>query len=614
MILSSGSALAAGNQISIRRISTAAFPKVRATVSLPSDDPSALTVEENGSTVSPVDVQSFVDRAVVVDVVLAVDTSGSMQGAPLTAALDAASSFIDALPANVRVGVVTFSDEARVVQPITKDHNAVQAAISGLQATGETSLYDAVSQAATLFKGAHQRNIVLLSDGGDTTSTATLGEATSAASKAQATIYAVGLESTETDVRALQLMSKATGGSYAPAASADLSGVYQGLAQQLKGQYFVSYTSKVPNGEQMSISMSDSSGNATAIALAPQLATAPGSAPKPQVVAPKDHLIDGTGGLIAVLVVTFLAIFGLLYLFLVVGSAERRDRELGRRMGAGGGPDEGAQSTGAVSWIPEPLIELADQIAQSRGSTEALERKLERAGWRLKVGEFLAGVGLAAIGGFILGLLLVQKPLFGLLAAALGAATPLVILSIRTTRRMSKLHAQLPDILSILASSLRAGHSFLQSLDAVGHEIGGPGGEEFGRLTAEIRLGKTVDSALSSLAERVGSDDFKWAVLAVSIQREVGGNLAEVLDTVADTMRERDQIRRQVDVLSAEGRLSLYILAGLPLVIGLYLALVNPDYFGLLFHTRIGVVMLVTAACLEIVGVAWMKKVVKIDV
>jgi tight adherence protein B len=172
----------------------------------------------------------------------------------------------------------------------------------------------------------------------------------------------------------------------------------------------------------------------------------------------------------------------------------------------------------------------------------------------------------------------------------------------------------LPDILSILASSLRAGHSFLQGLDAVGREIGGPGGEEFGRLTAEIRLGKTVDTALIDLAERIGSDDFRWAVLAVTVQREVGGNLAEVLDTVADTMRERDQIRRQVEVLSAEGRLSLYILAGLPIVIGLYLALVNPEYISLLFSTQLGLVMIVTATCLEILGVYWMRKVVKIDV
>jgi tight adherence protein B len=243
-----------------------------------------------------------------------------------------------------------------------------------------------------------------------------------------------------------------------------------------------------------------------------------------------------------------------------------------------------------------------------------MEARLERAGWRIKSGEFLGASISAGVLGLVLGLLLVQKLLFGIIIGVVAAAVPFIMLSLRTSKRMALLHTQLPDILSILASSLRAGHSFLQALDAVGQEVGGPGGEEFSRLTAEIRLGKSVDDALTDLADRVGSDDFKWAMLAVTVQREVGGNLAEVLDTVADTMRERDQVRRQVEVLSAEGRLSLYILAGLPIAIGLYMGVANPDYIGLLFTTRLGVVMLVTAICLEILGVIWMKRVVDIDV
>ena len=124
----------------------------------------------------------------------------------------------------------------------------------------------------------------------------------------------------------------------------------------------------------------------------------------------------------------------------------------------------------------------------------------------------------------------------------------------------------------------------------------------------------TQGSRVSNVAARIGSDDFKWAVLAVNIQREVGGNLAEVLDTVAETVRDRDTIRRQIDVLSAEGKLSLWILVALPIVIGLYLFKVNPDYMRLLYTTRTGVLMVLTAACLLVVGVFWMRKIVKIDV
>ena len=116
------------------------------------------------------------------------------------------------------------------------------------------------------------------------------------------------------------------------------------------------------------------------------------------------------------------------------------------------------------------------------------------------------------------------------------------------------------------------------------------------------------------MAERIGSDDFKWAVLGVNIQREVGGNLAEILDTIADTVRERDAVRRQVHVLSSEGRLSIGILASLPFFVSLYIAKVNPGYLNLLFSTRVGLIMVVTAVALLGVGIFWMRKIVNIDV
>jgi tight adherence protein B len=116
------------------------------------------------------------------------------------------------------------------------------------------------------------------------------------------------------------------------------------------------------------------------------------------------------------------------------------------------------------------------------------------------------------------------------------------------------------------------------------------------------------------MTERVGSEDFKWAVLAVNLQNDVGGNLAEILDTVAKTVREREVLRRQVKVLSAEGRLSVKILIALPILIGMYVFKVNPEYLNLLFSTRVGLVLLVTGVALMIVGVFWARKIVNIDV
>ena len=133
-------------------------------------------------------------------------------------------------------------------------------------------------------------------------------------------------------------------------------------------------------------------------------------------------------------------------------------------------------------------------------------------------------------------------------------------------------------------------------------------------MVAEVRLGRPLDEALNAMADRVGSEDFRWAVLAVNIQREVGGNLAEILDIVADTLRERESTRRQIDALSAEGKLSLYILMGLPIFIGLWIYKFNRGYMSLLLHTTGGLFMLGAAGVLMVAGYLWMRKIVAIDV
>ena len=162
---------------------------------------------------------------------------------------------------------------------------------------------------------------------------------------------------------------------------------------------------------------------------------------------------------------------------------------------------------------------------------------------------------------------MLRAPVLALVAGAVCGVGPTMVLRRTLKRRTEKMREQLPDVLTIMASSLRAGHSFMQALDMVAREIPQPAATEFQRVVSEIRLGRPTDDALEALATRVGSADFRWAVLAVNIQREVGGNLAEILDNVADTLRERAMIRRQIQVLTAEGRLSAWVLAALPVAI-----------------------------------------------
>jgi tight adherence protein B len=220
----------------------------------------------------------------------------------------------------------------------------------------------------------------------------------------------------------------------------------------------------------------------------------------------------------------------------------------------------------------------------------------------------VATLGLAIVGFVLMG------PVAALAGAFGGALVPSAMLSRAASRRRSAIQAQLADTLMVIASAMRAGHSFLQSLDSAAKEIDEPARGEFSRVLSEIRLGRDTDDALQALVARVGSQDLEWAVTAIEIQRKIGGNLAEVLETVAKTIRERETLRRQVKVLSAEGRLSVVVLTVLPILVASYLMVVNPEYLRTLTNTRAGVMMSSTAGVLMAIGYVWMRKIVSLDV
>jgi tight adherence protein B len=174
--------------------------------------------------------------------------------------------------------------------------------------------------------------------------------------------------------------------------------------------------------------------------------------------------------------------------------------------------------------------------------------------------------------------------------------------------------SQLPDTLQLLAGSLRAGYSLMQGVEAVSQEVEDPMGRELRRVVAESRLGRPLEVSLDDAAERMGSNDFGWAVMAIRIQREVGGNLSELLLTVADTMVARERLRRDVAALTAEGKISALVLGILPVGLAGVMYVVNPDYINVLFEERIGNFMLGGAILLAIAGFAWMRKTIQIEV
>lgn len=609
-------AAAASPAVHIRKIDVSTFPDVTLTASLPEGAAASdLTVTENGLPIQEFTVEGFGETGTGVDVVLVIDTSGSMQGEPIASAVAAALKFTTGLPDTVPVGIVTFADKAKVLVRPTTDHSEALSALGNLKAQGETALHDGVVLASRLLNADAQHNMIVLSDGADTASRASLAKAAMSARKAEAAVFSVGLTSGEFDAAALRSLSQKGGGRYSPVNTADLSSVYSALASELTSQFVISYESGYTKGGEATLAVSAPGGRDSALTLLPELQQAAPLRPHEVAAEPAFGLVlSGNEGLLIAVSVVFLAIFTLAMMLLGSKARKKRDRELARRTsGATAGP-AGADGQPETRWVPEPFVQVAETVGEIGGINEKLERKLERAGAPVRSGEFLLGmVGAAIIGGAI-GSLLLGSPVFSLISAALASTVPLIWLGFVTRRRAGKLHDQLADVLMILASSLRAGHSFFQAIDLVSKEIAEPGASEFGRVVAEVRLGRPTDEAMNALAERIGSDDFKWALLAVNIQREVGGNLAEVLDTVADTIRERDGIRRQIDVLTAEGRLSVAILTGLPIVVAFYMTWVNPEYIGLLFNTGLGLLMTAVACALLGLGVFWMKKVVKIDV
>jgi tight adherence protein B len=325
-----------------------------------------------------------------------------------------------------------------------------------------------------------------------------------------------------------------------------------------------------------------------------------------------DSVFGSTAWLIVVLVLVFLGVYLVATFLFGARARARRQASLAKRIASSTPGQEGAD--GPSQWVPSSLATAGQRFAVATGFNASLDERLEQAGVHLLSGEFVALVALSGLAGGVVAALLLQNLLFILLIAGGAALLPFAWLSRSRAKRQALMIDQLADTLSILASSLRAGYSFLQALDTVSKEIGEPSASEFQRVVAEIRLGRPIDDALIAMADRVDSPDLKWAVIAINVQRDVGGNLAEVLDIVANTVRERAYIHRQVRVLSAEGRVSVYILIGLPFVIALYLAIVRPEYISLLVTTTPGIVMLIFGIVLMSLGYFIMSRIVKIDV
>jgi tight adherence protein B len=272
-------------------------------------------------------------------------------------------------------------------------------------------------------------------------------------------------------------------------------------------------------------------------------------------------------------------------------------------------------ASGSEVAIARAAVGLAERVVAHKDFEARLASRLEAAAIPMKPAEWLllhTGIAL----GIPLLLLLVSwgdVPLV-LVGLLIGAVGPYVYLSVKQSKRKQKFEESLAPTLQLLAGSLAAGHSLPQAVDTVAQEASEPMASELRRAVAETRLAVTVEDALDHIAERTGSKDFAWVAMAVRIQRNVGGNLAELLTTVAATLRERERLRRHVRVLSAEGRLSAIILGALPILFAFYLFVVRRDYLMKLFTDPLGVAMVIVGSVIFVGSILVMVKLVKVEV
>jgi tight adherence protein B len=270
------------------------------------------------------------------------------------------------------------------------------------------------------------------------------------------------------------------------------------------------------------------------------------------------------------------------------------------------------QETSDSMYLVQQASVVAERIAGA-SVLEKVEQLLDQAKLPLRPAEFLVYAPVGALVAAVFAYL-VFGPVLAVVVMIGLFASPFIILKRRSATRLKRFQSQLPDALNLLAGSMRAGFSFMQGLEAVAEEASEPIRGELQRAFTESRLGRPVEEALDDAARRMESRDLAWAVMAIRIQREVGGNLAELLDTVAETMTHRERLRREIKSLTAEGRMSAIVLSIFPPAFALMLFVLQPGYMNLLFQETIGIICVIGGAILSVVGWFWLSRIVKIEV
>jgi tight adherence protein B len=584
----------------------ATFPERSWVLSLPAGerlDASRVSVSENGHRVVGLKTAPATAPGASSGTVLAVDASNSMRGAPISGAMDAARAFAVRRNVNQSLAFLTFNKATDVSLSFTKSQTAVRAALAKEPSLAfGTHIYDAVAQAIALLQAAGIANgsVIVLSDGADVGSKLGLDQAVQNAQDAHIRVFTVGLRSKTFRRGPLQQLAQSTGGSFSEADSPEaLASIYSQLGLQLAHEYLLTYHSIVKPGRHVDVKVSVAGIGATTSGY---VTPAPSTAVFHQR-SRWDGIWQSPLTMIAIALLIPALVAAAVLVPLGVGRSTVKTR-VSDYVSMPGGKREG-----------EALVSRV---------FVGTERSLERTRWWQKFKDALqfADIGIppvqVVVGTLVLTLFAMWAlsrlvgPLF-----LLGLGVPFLVRGLilaRIARKRRLFADQLPDNLDVLASGLRAGHSLVGSLATVVADAPEPSRSEFHRVVADEALGIELADALGALGKRMHSRDMEQVALVAAVQNETGGNAAEVLDRVTESIRERQELRRLVRTLTAQGRLARWIVSLLPIGLLLFLASADSNYLKPLFTHTSGKIMLVFAALMVTAGSVVIGKIVDIKV
>lgn len=606
-------AVGAADELHLTPTGGAKFPDRAYVLSLPSKayiTPDSVKVRENGKLVDDVSVTPASSaESGQFGVVLVIDASDSMHGDAIAGAAAAARAFAANRQPGQSMGVVTFNETTHVVLPLSTDAEAIQAALAEPPPLArKTHLYDAIALAVSMLENANVtvRSVVVLSDGADKGSSKTLEDASAVADDAGVRVFTVGLRSRAFDVAALQELARKGGGQYLEAKSPeDLEPIFDQLGSKLASEYLIHYRSALPANKKVivTVTVEGYSDVVTAGYTTPSVtATAEPPFQRPAL----ERFVRSTVGMVstAALVALLLA---LAFHFLIR-------------------PRSGGVRSRLAEFVSLPILSPAGaQEEQKDQLFDRAEESFRKMKWwaRFKLDLDIGRVNVPAarilfwtIAATLLAaylLYLIGGPIIGFLAFFL----PLIVRSVirqRANRQRNLFAEQLPDNLQVLASALRAGHSLVGALSVVVDDSPEPSKTEFRRVIADEQLGVPLDDAIEVVAQRMESRDLSQVGLVAALQQETGGNTAEVLDRVADTVRERFELRRLVRTLTAQGRMSRWVLTSLPIFLLLVITVLNPTYIDPLYSNTAGRVVLVIAGLMVTAGSLVIRKIIDIRV